>query len=229
MAEAVSDGSGNGSTPPGSGQGDKWMEELMAGFVSSADTGNEDLVIATRAALCDFCALSDANIDSVCTALVRNLKSRQGQDRVLVPTLEVIAFLFHVGIFARCGAVDYKNLCLQVQKAGYKTGNVRKIEACIKVYGAIAALDNGDHNQGSATAAGESGLRRREATGEARKRLGALVFHPWPRVRSMVIDELWGLLMALGDEPAAQRLKGVDWGVANKAAVRALVEAVGFA
>jgi hypothetical protein len=223
MVEAVSAsaGTGTGPPPPGTGQDDKWMDELMAGFVSSADTGNEDLVIATRAALCDFCALSEDNVDLVCSALVRNLKSRQGQDRVLVPTLEVVAFLFHVGVFARCNAVDYKNLCLQVQKAGYKTGNVRKIEACMRVYGATAALDvSGD---------GAGAGKRVEAAAEARKRLGVLAFHPWPRVRSMVVDEVWGLLMALGEEPAAERLKGVDWGVADKAAVKTLVQAVGLA
>jgi hypothetical protein len=44
----------------------------------------------------------------------------------------------------------------------------------------------------------------------------------------MVVDEVWGLLMAHGDEPAAERLKGVDWGVTDKAAVRTLVEAVGL-
>ncbi|KAK4450738.1 tubulin folding cofactor D C terminal-domain-containing protein [Podospora aff. communis PSN243] len=229
MVEAVSDsagtgietGAGTGPPPPGSGQDDKWMDELMAGFVSSADTGNEDLVIATRAALCDFCALSEDNVDLVCSALVRNLKSRQGQDRVLVPTLEVVAFLFHVGVFVRCNAVDYKSLCLQVQKAGYKTGNVRKIEACIRVYGAIAALDVSED--------GARAGKRAEAAAEARKRLGALAFHPWPRVRSMVVDEVWGLLMALGEEPAAERLKGVDWGVADKAAVKTLVQVVGLA
>ncbi|KAK0619919.1 tubulin folding cofactor D C terminal-domain-containing protein [Immersiella caudata] len=227
MAEAVSISAGagittgTGSPPPGSGQDDKWMDELIAGFVSSADTGNEDLVIATRAALCDFCTSSEDNVDLICSALVRNLKSRQGQDRVLVPTLEVVAFLFHVGVFARCKTVDYKNLCLQVQKAGYKTGNVRKIEACIRVYGAIAALD--------ASGDGASAGKRAEAVVEARKRLGALAFHPWPRARSMVVDEVWGLLMALGEEPAAERLKGVDWGIADKAAVRTLVHAVGLA
>ncbi|KAK3390320.1 tubulin folding cofactor D C terminal-domain-containing protein [Podospora didyma] len=199
---------------------DKWMEELMAGFVSSADTGNEDLVIATRAAMCDFCSINEQDADAVCAALVRNLKSRAGQDRILVPTLEVIAFLFHVGIFSTCRTVDYKNLCLLVQKAGYKTGNVRKIEACVKVYGAIAASQQ-PHQ--------EKGIE------EARKRLAALMVHPWPHVRNRVIDELWALTTAPGTSSAsddgavaAARLKGVDWGRADKGDVRAMVEALGL-
>lgn len=183
------------------------MAELLAGFVTSADTGNEDLVIASRAALSDYCEASHENLEMICQALLRNLKTRQGQDRVLVPTLEISAFLFHVGLFQR-STVDLRSLCLQTQKAGYKTGNVRKLEACVKVYSGIASMEG---QEGA-----EAGVQ------EARKRLGALFFHPWPRVRSMVVDALWGLL---GDrEDAAQCLKGVDWGLAKKPQIRAVVE-----
>uniref|UniRef100_L2GBE6 Probable glucan endo-1,3-beta-glucosidase eglC n=1 Tax=Colletotrichum fructicola (strain Nara gc5) TaxID=1213859 RepID=L2GBE6_COLFN len=117
-----------------------WMSELLSGYVTSADTGNEDLVIASRAALASFCAASPVALSSVCGALVANLKTRQGlaaADRVVVPTLEIVAFLCHVGLFQKCVGVlvGLRSLCLQVQRAGYKTGNVRKLEACIKVYG----------------------------------------------------------------------------------------------
>ncbi|KAK0701855.1 tubulin folding cofactor D C terminal-domain-containing protein [Lasiosphaeria miniovina] len=208
---------------------DPWMEELMEGFVSSADTGNEELVIATRAALCEFCGSAEQNAAAICTALVANLKKRtaatdntSGQDRVLIPTLEVTAFLCRAGIFAACprGTVNYKSLCLYVQRAGYKSGNVRKIEACVKVYAAIAG-------GGTATAGGDGGVA------EACKRLAALLVHPWPHVRNLVVDEVWALLTAFGgagaDAPAAaEKLKGVDWGRADKAAVRSLVEALGL-
>ncbi|KAK4238218.1 tubulin folding cofactor D C terminal-domain-containing protein [Achaetomium macrosporum] len=199
---------------------ERWMDALMSGFVSSADTGNEELVIATRAALCEFCERSTANTNAVCAALARNLKNWQGTDRVLVPTLEVAAFLFHVGIFARCTGVNYKNLCLQVQKACYKTGNVRKIEACIRVYGAIAALGS------DAVPASPDLSKRQEGIREARIRLGALMFHAWPRVKSMVVDELWGLYH---DDPAAQGLKSVDWGRAEKEKIKTVVGALALA
>ncbi|KAK4099368.1 hypothetical protein N658DRAFT_430041 [Parathielavia hyrcaniae] len=202
---------------------ERWMDALMAGFVSSADTGNEELVIATRAALCDFCECSAANTNAVCTALARNLRAWQGTDRVLVPTLEVVAFLFHVGVFGRQGGgVNYKSLCLQVQKACYKTGNVRKIEACIRVYGAVAELGRDGHGHGSE----DDACKRREGVGEARARLGALMFHPWPRVKSTVVDELWGLHH---DDPAAQALKSVDWARAEKAKIKTVVGVLGLA
>jgi hypothetical protein len=199
------------------------MDALMAGIVSSADTGNEELVIATRAALCEFCERSAADADAVCAALARNLRAWQGTDRVLVPTLEVVAFLFHVGIFARCAGVNYRSLCLQVQKACYKTGNVRKIEACVRVYGAIAELGR----DGSPDVeSGSDVVKKQEGVREARVRLGALMFHPWPRVKNTVVDELWGLHH---DDPAAQALKSVDWARAEKAKIRTVVGALGLA
>lgn len=195
------------------------MSELLAGYVTSADTGNEDLVIASRAALADFCAGSGANLAAACGALVGNLRSRQGTDRVLVPTLEIVAFLCHVGHLQRCGGdvVDLRQLCLQVQKAGYKTGNVRKLEACIKVYGCVAGFDEG-------AAELQNSSRRKEGVAEARKRLGALMFHPWPRVRSQVVDELWKLY---GDQ-GAESLKSVDWSKAEKSSIKRVVEQLGL-
>lgn len=228
-----------------------WMDELLAGYVTSADTGNEELVIASRAALTTYCdsdgqdaaAADQARVDGVCGALVRNLKARQGQaqqDRVAVPTLEIVAFLFSVGVWQRASApaVDLKSLCLQVQRAGYKSGNVRKIEACVKVYGGVAAMGGVDDDDND----GGEGARRSQAVAEARRRLGALLLHPWPRVRSSVIDELWRLSSlslplssssagggeADRQEEKAAKLKGIDWATAEKAALKTLVADLGL-
>ncbi|KAM0235292.1 hypothetical protein ACHAP5_009819 [Fusarium lateritium] len=189
------------------GDPNEWMSELMSGFVGSADTGNEDLIIASRAALSDFCEASQENLDLICQAMLQNLKTRQGQDRVIVPTLEVTAFLFHVQLFQK-SSVNLRNLCLLTQKAGYKSGNVRKLEACIKVYSGIASMTD----QGGP----EAGVQ------EARRRLGAMMHHPWPKVRSIVVDGLWGVLGE--QEEAAEKLKGIDWGQAGKLQIKTVVE-----
>lgn len=205
---------------------DEWMDELLAGFVVSADTGNEELVIASRAALTDYCDASQANTDRVCMSLFRNMKARQGQDRVIVPTLEIIAFLFSVGIYQKTTMVDFKNLCLQVQKAGYKSGNVRKLEACVKVYGGVAAM--GDQAVALTPMADEALQQKRsDGTAEARKRMGALMIHPWPRVRESVVDEIW-CMMSGGEADTPERLKGVDWGKAEKGAIKELSSALGL-
>ncbi|WYZ45244.1 hypothetical protein EsH8_VIII_000560 [Colletotrichum jinshuiense] len=200
-----------------------WMAELLAGYVTSADTGNEDLVIASRAALADFCAGSPRNLAVVCVALVGNVKNRQGQDRVVVPTLEIVAFLCHVGLFQKCQEVDLRHLCLQAQKAGYKTGNIRKLEACIKVYGCVAGFDQ--EEAGLASLPAELRGRRQDGILEAKKRLGALMFHPWPRVRSLVVDELWKLF---GEDGSADSLKSVDWSKAEKGSINRIVAQLGL-
>ncbi|KAK1973954.1 beta-tubulin cofactor d [Colletotrichum cereale] len=202
-----------------------WMAELLAGYVTSADTGNEDLVIASRAALADFCAASPRNLAAVCAALASNVKTRQGQDRVIVPTLEIVAFLCHVGLFQKCPDVDPRHLCLQVQKAGYKTGSVRKLEACIKVYGCVAGFGEGGEEAGLDPMPVALGEKRRAGVLEARKRLAALMFHPWPRVRSLVVDELWKLF---GESGRADSLKSVDWSKAEKASLNRVVDQLGL-
>ncbi|KAK0391167.1 hypothetical protein NLU13_0668 [Sarocladium strictum] len=203
---------------------------LLAGYVTSADTGNEDLVIASRAALCNFISSAADPAHSsflIGTALLHNLRTNQGNDRVIIPTLEIIAFLFRVGLLSQGSDVsekgntseqqqqrspeqlDLKAICVQTQKAGYKSGSVRKIEACVRVYGGIAA-------------AGQE-----IASQEARKRLGALLFHPWPKVRSMVVDEVWGLL-GEGGGNGGEGLLSVDWGRASKTQIRGIVEELGL-
>ncbi|ATY60411.1 small nuclear ribonucleo [Cordyceps militaris] len=192
-----------------------WTSQLMAGLVTSADTGQEELVITSRAALVSFCQASHDHLVQVCGALAHNLAAYRTEDRVVVPTLEVMAYLFHTGL-CRADTLDLRGLCLQTQKAGYRTGNLRKIMACIRVYGCVAAAEG--QGQGEVEVNGDEGPR------EARKRLGALMFHPWPRVRMAVVDELWGLLGGGGGENGgADVLLGVDWGNADRNSIMYMV------
>ncbi|OTA63772.1 hypothetical protein K449DRAFT_368700 [Hypoxylon sp. EC38] len=203
---------------------DDCLSILLAGLVTSADTGNEDLVVVSRAALADFCEESGENLKQICTALLRNLEQYQGQDRVVVPTLEVVAYLFHIGLLQRCPKTNMRQLCILTQKAAYKTGNVRKLEACIKVYGAIAGVNARDEVFGMSS---ELATKRREGVLEAKRRLGALMTHPWPKARSLVVDELWGLMGDNLDTKGA-KLLSVDWGKAEKSHVKKIVGELGL-
>jgi hypothetical protein len=219
------------------------MRHLLAGLVTSADTGNEELVIASRAALADFCEESPNNTEQICTALVANLQQYQGQDRVVVPTLEVVAYLFHIGLLQQWEGLNLRQLCLQVQKAAYKTGNVRKLEAAIKVYGGIAAVDNEKTSAKPIPGGGQISLKtseqfamlepmrkRQDGANEAKKRLGALLSHPWPRVKSMVVDELWKLGIEQADDNGqpGDKLLGIDWAKAEKKAIALVVTDLGL-
>ncbi|KAK6065557.1 beta-tubulin cofactor d [Seiridium cupressi] len=213
------------------------ISSLLAGLATSADTGNEDLVISSRAAVAEICRKSKDSISKICMALQHNLKSYQGQDRVIVPTLELLAYLFQIGVVQQCKDINLRQLCLLTQKAGYKTGNVRKLEACIKVYGGIASTatptTTTDESEGvlGAGVTPELELKRKEGIAESKRRLGALLSHPWPKVRNLVVDELWGLLSLSSDESdhhVQEELLGVDWGKAEKTAIKTLVGNLGL-
>ena len=77
------------------------------------------------------------------------------------------------------------------------------------------------------------------AATEAKKRLVALLYHPWPRVRSVVVDELWAIFVlsqtsrykheeAAGEATGA-KLLGIDWGSAGKETIRRLIHDLGLA
>ncbi|KAK8867922.1 tubulin folding cofactor D C terminal-domain-containing protein [Apiospora arundinis] len=205
------------------------LSTMLSGLVTSADTGNEELVIASRAAVASFCDESPENLSKIVGALLKNLKAHQGQDRVIVPTLELTAYLFHIGTLHRSQDINLRQLCLLTQKAGYKTGNVRKIEACVKVYGGVAAAYQ---HAGTVDAMpAELMSKRQEGITEARRRLGALLLHPWPHVRALVIDELWGL-SSLEEHASecsmASKLLSVDWGRAEKALIKKVVGELGL-
>jgi hypothetical protein len=80
--------------------------EMLQGYVTSADTGNEDLVRASRAALAAFCEAGENERELICGGLFQVLMNSKGNDRVEVPALEVIAFLFDVRIIQK-SAIGY--------------------------------------------------------------------------------------------------------------------------
>lgn len=130
---------------------------------------------------------------------------------MLVPTLEVLRFLLDMSVVSPEG-INWKTLCLLVQKAAYKTGNVRKLEACIGLYGGVVLQGEGEGRE------------------EAKKRLGALMVHPWPRVRSAVVDQLWRVYSSgsNGEEEKGGKLLGTDWGATNKGSIQQLVNELGL-
>jgi hypothetical protein len=79
----------------------QWHEDLLEGFISSADTGSEDLVRASRAALAEYCETDFDNLIIVCEGLYAIMKRNLKNDRILVPAMEVMGFLFDYQIMQR--------------------------------------------------------------------------------------------------------------------------------
>jgi tubulin-specific chaperone D len=80
---------------------DQWFVDIIEGYVTSADSGSEDLIRASRAALAEYCEVQSQHLDHVCETLFVVAKRNMKNDRVLVPTLEVMAFLFDVRIMQK--------------------------------------------------------------------------------------------------------------------------------
>jgi len=180
----------------------QWSAQLFEGYVSSADTGSEGLIRASRAALDDFClpspsddaAAAAANAEFVCATLLALMRQHLANDRLLIQTMEVVAFLFDAGILQR-SSVTFKPLFVLTQKAHYRTGSVRKLEAAVKVYGGL--LEVGSEEE------------RREVA----RKLTSMLLHPFPNVRCAVVDCLW-VGRGVG--------KGVNWVRARKEDVEGL-------
>lgn len=64
----------------------------------------------------------------------------------------------------------WRSLYLLVQKAHYKTGNVRKLEAAVKIYGGLI-----------------------EVYQEALQKLTTMLLHPFPKIRNEVADTLFAV------------------------------------
>ncbi|KAF4622753.1 hypothetical protein G7Y89_g14271 [Cudoniella acicularis] len=144
-----------------------WILDLFEGYVLSADTGSQDLIRVSRAALVQFCEDEAGNIDIVCHALCKVLERNLSNDRVLVSTLEVISFLFDVQIMQK-STLKWSSLYFLIQKAHFKSSNVRKLEAAVRVY---------------------SGLL--EVYPEPLKKLKSMLRHNFPKVRNLAEEELF--------------------------------------
>ncbi|KAI6716645.1 hypothetical protein JHW43_000904 [Diplocarpon mali] len=176
-----------------------WSKTLLSGYVTSADTGASNLVSASRSALLSFCEASLPNICLTSQTLFLIIKStvQSTNDRILVSALEVVKFLFDMGIMQQSN-IEWSSFYFWVQKAHYQSANIRKIEICVRIYGALSELKAGGSIEKKAT-----------------QRLLSMLVHRYPSVRGVVADELWA-------RREIQGLKGVDWGIAKREDVEVL-------
>jgi hypothetical protein len=106
---------------------------LLEGFFTSSGAGAEKLLRSSRAALVDFVdhdsGTTPSRADVLQKTLVDVLRRNLSNDRVAVPTLETIAFLYDVDIMGQ--VTGLRNI---IQRAHYKTTNVGRLEGAVKVY-----------------------------------------------------------------------------------------------
>ena len=122
----------------------------------------------------------------LCTYLTDLLRENISNDRLAVPTLEFVAFLFEAGVLQRLRDQDFawKRLFTNVRKAHFKSGNVQKIEAAVKIYAGMMAVPS--------------------VIPEVQEKLYSMLLHPYPKIRNAAANTL---LIVTEDE----NLMEVNW------------------
>lgn len=152
----------------------EWLRlPLLQGLATSAVAGTEGLVRASRSALIEFFNAREAAdrqavlitfLQVLCTVLSDNLQD----DRYAIPTIEFLAFLVDsYAITANELDPVFRNVFVLVQKAHFRSSNLARLEAAVKVYAALAGLEP---------------LRA-----DASKKLTVLLLHPFPRVCELYV------------------------------------------
>ncbi|KAG4027300.1 hypothetical protein MFRU_031g00480 [Monilinia fructicola] len=147
-------------------------EKLLEGYVTSAHGGSEDLIRVSRAALIDFCEKDEKNRECIGPALVKNLEIHQNKnDRVIIPTLEIIALLVDMELmYTSYGPDQYRKLYNLIVKEAFKSKEIPKLLAAAKCFGRLAL-----------------------SYPNAIDRLFTLLWHHYPKIRVAAVDELWDL------------------------------------
>ena len=90
---------------------EEWLRTaILGGFTSSAGLGSETVVQASRQALVDLVYEDESGntIRIVCQGLLELFSLNLGNDRIVLPLLEVVAFLFDAGIVTDPRNIDFK-------------------------------------------------------------------------------------------------------------------------
>ena len=165
-----------------------WIRKpLLEGYVTSVGAGAESLLGASRAAFTSCTESLDlATLAILCTYLIDLIRENISNDRLPVPTLEFVAFLFEADVLQRLRDQDFawRRLFTEVRKAHFKSGNVQKIEAAVKIYAGMMEVPR--------------------VRVEVQEKLCSMLLHPYPKIRNAAAD---ALLLVTDDES----LIGVNW------------------
>lgn len=150
-----------------------WSEEwirlpLLQGLATSAVAGAEGLVRSSRAAVIHFLNSHDQEsrqrilitfLQVLSTALSDNVQD----DRYAIPIIELVAFLIDNFAITNSDELDpiFRKTFVLTQKAHFRSANIIRLEAAIKLYAALTTL----------------GPLRNDAL----KKLSGMLLHPFPR------------------------------------------------
>lgn len=191
--------------------------QFLLGYITSADTGSEDLIQASREALVDFCLLDDRHLQLICWELYKVLEylNEHSQDAsatflsplLVISVMEVIAFLLNYGVMQKCSRIMYVFLFF----SPFSSALQHFILTFFPSWSKLSFQVNKAHYQTSNVRKLEAAIKVYGEISEvyplALKRLLALAGHRFPGVRLAAAEELY-VAIGIG--------KGYDWLMANK-------------
>jgi len=168
----------------------EYRYELLTGLITSAGSRTESLLRHSSQCLSEYINQlptmegdTTVNLQDVVREFNSILENYFHDDRVSIALLEVIGILFESGTLSRVGdEALYNRLLFLTRKEAYKSRDVRKLVAVIKVL------------------VGYAGLTPSKARTNAMRQLLIYLVHPFPKIRVATADQLFMYLTTLDDE-----------------------------
>lgn len=91
-------------------------------------------------------SIPDEDLIAILKCLESIVRNNLQRDRVVIPALETVAGLFDEGVFSRIEegykysqslsslTGSFRTIFVLAQKVGYKSGNIMKLLACVRLY-----------------------------------------------------------------------------------------------
>lgn len=156
---------------------DQMRKHVVQGMVSSAVAGSEDLGRRSRAAIImyiqDPCHSYVEAQELFARILLEYLKVSSADDRIAIPTMELLAFIVEQSAAKAALMTGYQqqvDLMEVMQTVHLPSSSLPRVEASLKVYSSLLAVE-----------------RTRKA---ALERLTRMLLHRYPKIRNAVADTL---------------------------------------
>ncbi|KAH4400467.1 hypothetical protein HBH92_234040 [Parastagonospora nodorum] len=175
---------------------DTVKEAIILGYVSSAGLGSESVTHNARKALLRFFAAlqvdsaivtSQLSVADVANYMLQLFKSNIDNDRVLLPLLETIAFLFDMRVLQRLvssSSFNFRSLLSHTQKAHFKSSHMQKLHFALDLYRGLGEIPT--------------------TASDTITKVVNMLLHPFPKVRIAAAETLWSLTQL-------ESLKLQDW------------------
>lgn len=173
---------------------------MLEGFITSAGAGSDSVLKSARSALLLFLSQAAPETQSDIATSIVAIFARvvSANDRVVVPLMEVVALLLDMSLFP-LEMADKKRLFLLTQKSHFKSTNVAKLTAAIRVYSSFVLAN-----------VNESGEEAQLSKDVSAKLVGMLL-HPFPGIRLSVSEVVYLIAVENGKEGVATNMEKQDW------------------